>query len=96
MHDNLQREKRIRQHIIIRDSILTKISTVKFLSVTLDKDVTFTDHVNKVTTKKFKSLGVTRRLPCQSPADVMLKFYYSRTYSHVTYGERTAVISRFW
>ena len=35
--------------IRIRDSILTKVSTVKFLGVTLDKNITFNDHVKNVT-----------------------------------------------
>ena len=38
-------------HIRIRDSILTKVSTVKFLGVTHDENFTFNDHVINVTTK---------------------------------------------
>ena len=34
-----------------RDSILTNVSTVKFLGVTLDENLTFNDHVKSVTTK---------------------------------------------
>ena len=34
--------------IKIRESILTKVSTVKFPEVTLDENLTFKDHVNKV------------------------------------------------
>ena len=37
--------------IKIRDSILTKISTVKCLGLTLDENLSINDHVNKVTTK---------------------------------------------
>ena len=37
--------------IRIRDSILTKVSTVKFLGITLDENLTFNDHVKNVTTK---------------------------------------------
>ena len=33
--------------IRIRDSILTKVSTVKFLGVTHDENLTFYDHVKK-------------------------------------------------
>ena len=54
--------------ITIRDSILKKVSTVKFLGVTLDKNLTFDDHVKKVPTKIFKSVCVMRRLHCQLPA----------------------------
>ena len=71
--------------IRIRDSILTKVSTVKFLGVTLDENLTFNDHVKNVTTKISKSAGVMRRLHCQLPADVMVKFYYYFVYSHLTY-----------
>ena len=58
--------------IRIRDSILTKVSTVKFLGFTLDENLTFNDHVKNVTTKISKSVGVMR-LHCQLPADVMVK-----------------------
>ena len=35
--------------IKIRETILTKVSTVKFPGVILDENLTFKDHVNKVT-----------------------------------------------
>ena len=59
----------------IRDSILTKVSTVKFLGVTLDENFSFTDYVNKVTTKISKSVGVLSKLHGQFLADVMVKLY---------------------
>ena len=34
--------------IKIRETILTKVSTVKFLGVTLDENLTFKDHVSLV------------------------------------------------
>ena len=71
--------------IRIRDSILTNVSTVKFLGVTLDENLNFNDHVKNVTTKISKSVGVMRRLHCQLPADVMVMLYYSLVYSHLTY-----------
>ena len=45
----------------------------------------FNDHVKNVTTKISKSVGVTRRLHRQLPADVMVKLYYSLAYSHLSY-----------
>ena len=71
--------------IRIQDSILTKVSTLKFLGITLDENLTFIDHVKSVTTKISKSVGVMRRLHSQLPADVMVKLYYSMVYSHQTY-----------
>ena len=58
--------------IRIRYPILQKISTVKFLGVTLDENLTFNDHVKNVTSKISKSVGVMRRIHCQLPADVMV------------------------
>ena len=66
--------------IRIRDSILTFVSTVKFLGVTHDENLTFNDNVKNVTTKISNSVGVIRKLHCQLPADVMVKLYFSLVY----------------
>ena len=71
--------------IKIRESILTKVSTVKLLGVILDENFTSNDHVNKVTSKIPNSVGVMRRLHCQLSANVMVKLYYSLVYSQLTY-----------
>ena len=71
--------------IKIRESILTKVSAVKFLGVTLDKNLAFNYHVNKVTSNISKSVGVMRKLQCQLPANVMVKRYYYLVYSYLTY-----------
>ena len=71
--------------MIIRESILTKVLTVKFLGVTLDENLTFKDHVNKLSSKIPKSVGILRRLHCQLPANIMVKLYCSLVYSHLTY-----------
>ena len=72
-------------NIKIRETILTKVSTVKFLGVTLYENLTSKDHVNKVTSNISKSVGVMRRLHCQLPANVIVKLYYSLVYTHLTY-----------
>ena len=70
--------------IKIRESILTKVSTAKFLGVTLNENLTFTAHVKNVTSKIFKFAGVTR-LHCRLHANVMVKLYNSLVYSHLAY-----------
>ena len=47
--------------IKIRETIFTKVLTVKFLGVTLDENLTFKDHVN-MSSNMSKSVGVMRRL----------------------------------
>ena len=71
--------------IKFRESILTKVLTVKFLVVTLNENLTFEDHVNNVTSKISKSVGVMRSLHCKLPAIVMVKLCYSLMYSYLTY-----------
>ena len=71
--------------IKIREAILTKVSTVKFLGVTLDENLAFKDHANKVTSNISKSVCVMRRLHCQLPVNVMITLYYSLVYSYLTY-----------
>ena len=51
-------------NIKIRETIHTKVSTVKFLGVTLDENITFKDH-DKVPSNISNSVGVMRRLHCQ-------------------------------
>ena len=65
----------------IRESIIIKVSTVKLFGVTIDENLAFMDHVNKVTSNKFKSVGVMRRLHCQLPANVMVKLCYYLVYA---------------
>ena len=49
--------------ITILDTILTIVSTVKFLEVA--ESFNFSDHVKNITAKISKSVGVMRRLHCQ-------------------------------
>ena len=44
--------------------------------VTLDENLTFNDHVYKVTTKISKSVGIMK-LQCQLPVDISCKIYFS-------------------
>ena len=59
-------------NIRIRDSILRKVSTVKFLGVRLDENITLNDLVKNVTTKIPNSVGVMRKLHYHLPGDVMV------------------------
>ena len=71
--------------IKILETLITNVSTVKFLGVTPDENLTFKDHVNKVPSNISKAVGVMRRLNSQLPASVMVKLYYSLVYSHLIY-----------
>ena len=74
--------------IKIWDTILTKVQTVKFIGITLslDENLTFNDHVNKVTIKYISLLASWGdSINCQLSADVMVKLYYSLVYFNLTF-----------
>ena len=49
--------------IKIRETIHTNVSTVKFLGVMLNENLTFKDNVNKVTSNISKSVGIMSKSP---------------------------------
>ena len=66
--------------IKIRETIFTKVSTFKFLGVTLDENLTFKDHVNKVTSNISKSVwhmphGIYSH-PLYFPTFISNKFFF--------------------
>ena len=89
MYDNLQPcMQKNSFDITIRDSIRTKVSAIKFLGVLFDVNLTFKDHVNKVTTKISKYVGVMMRLlpvACRRNVQVTSAGVYFLVYSHLTY-----------
>ena len=70
--------------IRIRDSILKKVLTVKFVGGMLDENLTLMT-IKQISLLKYMSVGVMRRLHWQLPADVMVNLYYSLVYSPLTY-----------
>ena len=61
-------------NIKIRDSIVTKVSKVRFLGVTLDENLTFNDYVKDATTKISMSVRIINRLHSQLPAYVIVSY----------------------
>ena len=60
--------------IKIRDPIVTKNSTVKFLGVTLDENLTFNDYIKDATTKISMSVRIMNRLHSQLAAYVIVSY----------------------
>ena len=66
----------------IKDTILTKVSTVKFLDVTLDENRNFNDHVNRVTTKT--SMFVKKGDSLLWPGAKQWRIYYHRMWDQLS------------
>ena len=59
---------------------------IKFLEVTLDKNVNFKQHIIAVLNKMSKSVGVMYRLNQYLPSQTLLSIYYSLVYPYLGYG----------
>ena len=72
--------------IKIRNILLKLECSVKFLGITLDNKLSFSDHISEVCNKVSKSIAVMSKLSHFVPASVIRKLYMSLVYPYVTYG----------
>jgi hypothetical protein len=72
-------------NLIIRNSALKEVASHKFLGVTIDSKLKFSEHVSKVSGKISQSLGIMRRFSHVVPANAMRSLYFAFVYSHLTY-----------
>lgn len=71
--------------VCIGDDPIAMVNHVKFLGVIIDSSLKFKEHVNEVSVKMSRAVGVIRRVSFCVPDDVLLTLYYSLVYSHMTY-----------
>ena len=72
--------------VIIDDTPINWVDKIKFLGVIIDNKLNFKEHVNTISSRISRSIGVIRRINNQLTNSVLLKLYYSLIYSHMTYG----------
>ena len=72
--------------IKIQDQVLKNSKITKFLGITIDENLTWTDHINglynKLATNKHLLLNVQNLMP----GKILEQIYYAHVYSHLTYG----------
>ena len=69
----------------IRNCVLSRVESAKFLGITLDHKLNFEQHVINVSKKMSRSIGAINRVKTLLPSHVLCKLYYSLVYSHLTY-----------
>jgi len=72
--------------VMIDDTVVNKVNSVKFLGVYIDSKLSFRLHVDMVCGKVARSVGVVRRVSPYVPSHVLIKLYYGLIYPHLTYG----------
>ena len=65
---------------------IDRVSTFDFLGVTINENLTWKDHINKVCTKVTKVIGIMARCKRFLPSHVLLKIYNALILSRINYG----------
>lgn len=70
----------------IQDINIEKVSTFKFLGITLDSNLNWNEHVKELGNKLSRVNGVLRKLKNYIPSYILLTIYNSLFQSHLRYG----------
>ena len=73
-----------REHIVTNQGILIEQDEVKYLGIIFDNTLKFTTHINNITQKIGKVVGVLWK-GRSLPLCIKLKIYYSLIYSHLNF-----------
>ena len=67
------------------NGVIECVDSVRFLGVTLDKNLTFSDHISSVSIRISGSIGALSRVNNIFPAYIMKSLYYSMIHPHFMY-----------
>jgi hypothetical protein len=72
-------------NVCFDDKIIKFCESGKFLGVTIDRRMSFGEHIEYVCSKVSKSIGIFYKLRESVPEHVLVKLYYSFVYPYLTY-----------
>lgn len=71
--------------LILNNSILERVASIKFLGLHVDENLTWTNHIDYVITKLNSTYYAIRNLRHIMDRKYLLNIYYSLAYSHIKY-----------
>ena len=82
-----QRNKKFKMPEIVMNAVpVEHFDTFNFLGITIDKHLNWNQHVDKVSSKISRCLGILNKLKNILPLSAKLKVYNSLVLSHINYG----------
>ena len=77
--------KNAKLEIIVHNAILEQVDNFKYLGVTIDKNLTWSEHISAMCTTLATSLGALKRLSQFLPSQLLNKLYQSNIQSIIDY-----------
>lgn len=71
--------------VLIDNTVIPEVTSVKFLGVFIDQHITWNDHINHISLKIAKNVGIISRLAYLLPTNILLTLYYSLIYPYLAY-----------
>jgi len=71
--------------LFINDSPITQVESTKFLGVHIDQHMTWKVHINQITAKIAKNVGILTRIAYILPKEIRINLYYTLIYPYLTY-----------
>jgi len=72
--------------ILINNDRIGEVNHIKFLGILFDKNLTFKNHVDYISAKVSRSIGVIYKLSFFLPTNILHKLYYSLIQPYLLYG----------
>ena len=72
--------------IIIRNNIIARSNTQKFLGILVDEKLTFKKHIDAICNKVSSGIGIINKLKSFIAPNILLKIYNAIIYPHILYG----------
>ena len=71
--------------VLIDGTVIPQVKSVKFLGIYIDQHITWNDHIDHISLKIAKNVGIISRLAHILPTSILLTLYYSLIYPYLTY-----------
>ena len=71
--------------LTINDHVIERVTDFNFLGLTFDEHMSWNSHINKISIKITKTVGILSRLKRFLPQDILLTIYNALIMPHIQY-----------